>query len=164
MAEEDNTAASSNTASMASNDMVELEKKWGHEGLDLTKATKEDRDLYLKLRLWQYGEYNLQDLDLWEQYRDDFTGWAIKHFQGANGRTTRNLRTTLRTRGVWVGRNQGRTLPEALYDVLQEEQEIREERYLKLSLTFYKKSNLHSVQKKRSQIISRITENSSRER
>ena len=113
------TAASTKTAAS----MAELEKIWGSGGLDIEKATKEDRDLYLKFKLWQYGEsnYNMQDIDLWEQYREDFHGWTEKYFKDANNHTTRNLRTTLRTYGVWVGRNQGRTLPEALYDVLQEE-------------------------------------------
>jgi hypothetical protein len=103
--------------------MAELENIWGSGGFDTEKATKEDRDLYLKFKLWQYGEsnYNMQDIDLWEQYQEDFQGWAEKYFKDANTHTTRNLRSTLRTYGVWVNRSRERGLPRALYDVLQEE-------------------------------------------
>jgi hypothetical protein len=110
-----------NSGPSAQQSIEDLEKEWDSEGLDLAQATKEDRDLYLKMRLRQYNEHNLQDLDLWEQYREDFAGWSIRYFQAANPHSTRNLRMTLRTHGVWVGRSNGRSLSEALSDTLNEE-------------------------------------------
>lgn len=101
---------------------AELEKEWESNGLDVVQAPKEFRDLYVKMRLRQYEEVNLQDFELWEQYREDFAGWTISHFRNSNPHATRILRHCLRAHGVWVGRNNSRLLSEALYDTLQEDQ------------------------------------------
>ncbi len=110
-----------NSGPSAQQSIEDLEKEQDSEGLDLAQATKEDRDLYLKMRLRQYNKHNLQDLNLQEQYREDFTGWSIRYFQATNPHSIRNLRITLRTHGVQVGRSNGRSLSEALFNTLNEE-------------------------------------------
>jgi hypothetical protein len=64
----------------------------------------------------------MQDHDLWEQYQEDFAGFTMQHFKDANTFNTCNLRATLREHGVWVKKDRGSILPEALYDALQEKQ------------------------------------------
>jgi len=95
--------ASNNGEPSAQRSIEELEEGWESEGLDPTQATKQHRDLYLKMRLRKYDKSNLQDLDLWDQYREDFASWTSRHFQTANNRHTRSLRILLRSHGVLVG-------------------------------------------------------------
>jgi hypothetical protein len=56
--------------------MAEPEDQWP-DGLDVRNAEKEERDLYIKFKNWQYRAYGMQDHDLWEQYQEDFAGFTM---------------------------------------------------------------------------------------
>jgi hypothetical protein len=53
----------------------------------------------------------------------------MQHFKDANTFNTCNLRATLREHGVWVKKDRGSILPEALYNVLQEKQPTKWTRF-----------------------------------
>jgi hypothetical protein len=50
----------------------EGQAKWG-KGVDLSST--EDINAYVKFKTFEYGYYKFTNDDLWEQYREDFTGF-----------------------------------------------------------------------------------------
>ena len=104
--------------------MTELESRWPR-GFDVEKEDIEARNLYIKFKNWQYQTYEMQDDTLWEQYKEDFTGFTAEHFKDSNTFATRSLRITLRTRGVWVKIGRRTTVPDSLFETLQEKQPMK---------------------------------------
>jgi hypothetical protein len=68
--------------------------QWSLKDFNVTTASKDERDVYIRYKNWEYREKNrgdLQDYVLWEQYRDNFAVFTIDHFQTSNPTTVRKL-------------------------------------------------------------------------
>jgi hypothetical protein len=112
----------------------EGQKRWS-EGINTQSegVGKEEINEFVKFKLLEYGDCRLVDDDLWEVYQDDFKTFTTQTFKECNQISIRNLRQLLRVRGVWVRKHRNATVPESLFQTLQEddptewtETEIRE--------------------------------------
>jgi hypothetical protein len=57
--------------------------QWLLKDFNVTTASKDERDVFIRYKNWEYGEKNggdLQDYALWEQYQDDFAVFTVDHF------------------------------------------------------------------------------------
>ena len=55
-----------------------------------------DVNNYIKFKTLKYGYFKLMNVDLWEQYQEDFVDFTEAIFKACNPTTIRNLRTLLR--------------------------------------------------------------------
>jgi DNA-binding cell septation regulator SpoVG len=60
------------------------------------------------------------NVDLWEQYQEDFADFTEAIFKVCNPITIRNLRTLLCNQGIWVERNKRVTVAQSLYNIIHE--------------------------------------------
>jgi len=60
------------------------------------------------------------NVDLWEQYQEDFADFTEAIFKACNPTTICNLRTLLYNQGVWVKRNKQVTVTQSLYNIIHE--------------------------------------------
>jgi len=65
----------------------------------------DDVNNYIKFKILEYEYFKLINVNLWEQYQEDFTDFMEAIFKEYNPTTIRNLRTLLHNQGVWVERN-----------------------------------------------------------
>jgi len=91
------------------------QKKWRQEA-DLTFIP--DVNNYIKFKVLEYEYFKLINVDLWEQYQEDFADFIKAIFKACNPTTIRNLRTLLRNQGVWVKRNKRVTVTQPLYNTI----------------------------------------------
>jgi hypothetical protein len=79
------------------------DKRWPG-GLDLTTTTPSQDEVteYIEYRCASYAYFDLQDEDLWDQYKDDFAGVTTEVLNLANIPYLKRLRSILRHCGVWV--------------------------------------------------------------
>jgi hypothetical protein len=78
-------------------------------------------DQFIQTKVTKWKKWNFEGKDLWEQFRDDFEGWTETTFKEATLDVLRALRAYLRERGVWVMKNERKTIAKSLHDVLQKE-------------------------------------------
>lgn len=71
------------------------------------------------LKAWK--DYHFKELDFLEAFKEDFEGWTEDDFKPANNHQIRQIRNSLRRRGVWVERSR-LTIAKSLFIVLQEEE------------------------------------------
>jgi hypothetical protein len=71
----------------------EGQEKW-RQGVDLTSIA--DVNNYIKFKTLKYEYFKLINVDLWEQYQEDFTDFTEAIFKACNPTTIRNLRALLR--------------------------------------------------------------------
>jgi hypothetical protein len=95
----------------------EGQKKW-RQGVDPTSIEVND---YVKFKTLEYAYYKFTNDDLWEQYKEDFTGFIEAIFKTCN---ICKLRILLRDQGVWVARNRQITTARSLYNTLCEEDPV----------------------------------------
>jgi hypothetical protein len=95
----------------------EGQEKW-RQGVDLTSIP--DVNNYIKFKVLEYEYFKLMNVDLWEQYQEDFADFTEAIFKACNPTTIRNLRTLLRNQGVWVERNKRVTVAQSLYNTIHE--------------------------------------------
>jgi hypothetical protein len=84
--------------------------------------TTEDIDDYIKFKITEYTHYGTQDEELWEVFQEDFKGFSLAALKECSQLGIRQLRTLLRTNGVWVRKDRRKTVAESLYNTLQEEE------------------------------------------
>ena len=87
-------------------------------GFDPTTSDDPERLAYLKHKIYTYNLGDFQDGNLWDLYRQDFSGWTVDLFNQINQAQRALLRITLRKYGVCV--NKDHLLSRALFDTLQE--------------------------------------------
>jgi hypothetical protein len=80
-------------------------------------------DQFIQTKVTEWKNWDFENKDLWEQFRDDFEGWTETTFKEATIDALRVLRAYLRERGVWVMKHERKTIAKSLYDVLQKETE-----------------------------------------
>ena len=93
----------------------EGQDKW-RQGVDLTSIP--DVNNYIKFKTLEYRYFKLMNVDLWEQYQEDFADFTEAIFKTCNRIATYNLRALLRYQGVWV--NKQVTIVQSLYNILCE--------------------------------------------
>jgi hypothetical protein len=101
----------------------EGQKTWGR-GIDAQSdgIDTEDIDNFIKFKILEYEDYDFKDDDLWDAYKDDFESFTLETFKECSQNNIRKLRALLRTRGVWVKKHRNTTVPESLFNTLQEEE------------------------------------------
>ena len=70
------------------------------DGIDITTANKVERDAFMRFKVWEYEQGYLCDMELWEQFKEDFQGFTLQHLRTANKSHIRRLRFALRCCGV----------------------------------------------------------------
>jgi hypothetical protein len=103
---------------------LERLNQWLLKDFNVTTASKDERDVFIRYKNWEYGEKNggdLQDYALWEQYRDDFAVFTVDHFKASNPTTVRKLRMCLRQHDCFVLRER---MPEALFATIHKEEPV----------------------------------------
>ena len=110
--------------------MSGIEKDWEEEaakwedGINPTEASKDDLTNYLQCKMYIYTEiHNQLDSTLWESFQRDFKDFTVDIFTQIPSHWLQKLRDCLNSRGVWVNANhkRGKSLPQSLYDIAQEE-------------------------------------------
>ena len=77
---------------------------------------------HIALSILRYKHYKYTDNDLWEDFQGSFEGWTLEHLEKANRYALKELRTFLRTHGVWVKKQTGPiSFAKTLIEVLLEE-------------------------------------------
>ena len=72
--------------------------KW-KQGVDPTDTASADE--YIKFKLIEYKYFErIKDDDLWEQFKDDFTGFTKETLEACHRALIRDLRDLLRNHGV----------------------------------------------------------------
>jgi hypothetical protein len=94
------------------------QKKW-RQGVDLTSM--DNINDYIKFKILEYEHFKFMNDDLWEQYKEDFADFTEAIFKTCNLTNIRNLRTLLRSQGVWVERDRQFHVSQSLYNTLCEE-------------------------------------------
>ena len=61
------------------------------------------------------------NVDLWEQYQEDFADFMEAILKACNPTAIHNLWTLLRYQGVWVEKDKRVTVARSLYNTIQEE-------------------------------------------
>ena len=87
---------------------------------DPDMCTEEGATDYILDAITTYQELDFHDEDLWEVFREDFTGWTKENFDKADRKAIRLLKDHLRENGVWVFKKQAAPIAKALADVLLE--------------------------------------------
>jgi len=75
----------------------EGQEKWS-QGVDLESIS--DVNNYIKFKTLEYGYFKLENDDLWEQYREDFTDFTEAIFRASSLIAIRKLRNLLRKYSV----------------------------------------------------------------
>ena len=110
--------------------MSGTEKDWEEEatkwenGINPTEVTKDELTDYLRCKMYVYTEiHNQLDHTLWESFQGDFKDFTVDIFTQIPSYWLQQLRDCLNIRGVWVNVNhkRGKTLPQSLHDIAQEE-------------------------------------------
>ncbi len=96
--------------------------KWG-QGVDPTDIASANK--YIKFKLLEYEHYKIKDSELWEQFKEDFTGFDEEILKACHQIPICNLRTLLRDRGIWVLRLKGTTVAKSLSNTIKEEDQIQ---------------------------------------
>jgi hypothetical protein len=105
---------------MAEPDWKALIKKH-KDGIDVTNATEEDLQEYVKTKLYQYSLDRITDDNLWECFKEDFKDFNKTTFTTAKSEL-RALRKYLRCGGIYVEQNHQRlTVIQSLVNILEEE-------------------------------------------
>jgi hypothetical protein len=81
--------------------VTEGRDRWA-EGFNIATADPKEVSDYIDYRRETYIYHDLQDIELWESYADDFGGFTQEVLELADGIYLRKLRATLRQYGVWV--------------------------------------------------------------
>lgn len=89
---------------------------------ELDLSSRESINNYIKTRVNEYQSGDLVNLDLWEQFREDFADFTQDNLRTANQYNVRNLRSALRNKGVYIAREPRVTTSAALHRTLQEEE------------------------------------------
>lgn len=98
--------------------LKESRKKW-KDGVDI-----QDKNAvyeYMDHKLTEYEHDGFTDQDMWEQFRDDFTGFTEEHFKVGGPTMLRKLRNLLCKQGVWILRSTRVTIAKSLQNTIQEE-------------------------------------------
>ena len=86
--------------------VTEGRDRWA-EGFNIATADPKEVSDYIDYIRETYVYYDLQDIDLWESYADDFGGFTQEVLEPVDRRCLRKLRATLRQYGVWVDPEKG---------------------------------------------------------
>ena len=108
------------------NEIATLEegrKRWG-PGIPLSheSTTVEHISEYIRYKTIEYKTTDLKDSDLWEVFKEDFTGFTVETFKSCIPADIRNLRKLLRKNGVWVIKDRNVLVAQSLFNMLQEEE------------------------------------------
>lgn len=79
-----------------------------------------DTTSYIDEKLHIYEKYDLQDLDLWESFQEDFKNFTPEIFAQATRPVLLMLRKFLRQRGVYVLKKARYPIAQSLVDTIQE--------------------------------------------
>ncbi|RKF58875.1 hypothetical protein GcC1_179012 [Golovinomyces cichoracearum] len=83
-------------------------------------CTEEGTTDYVLDAIRTYQELDFHDEDLWEVFREDFTGWNKENIDTADRKAIRLLRDHLHENDVWVFKKQAAPIVKAQADVLLE--------------------------------------------
>ena len=100
----------------------EGQKKWAR-GINIQSDDIDITDIndFVRFKTLEYEDANLKDDELWGLYQDDFKDFTVEIFKNCNQTHVRKLRMILQTNGVWVQKHRNTTVPESLFDTIQEE-------------------------------------------
>ncbi len=87
------------------------------------KNYSEHTNEYIILLIKKWKSLNLQNTNLWGTFRDDFEGWTEQSFKTATNDVLRSLRNFLRKHGVWIPRQERKTIAKSLQEVLEKDTE-----------------------------------------
>jgi hypothetical protein len=97
--------------------------KW-EAGIDTENSTSQDLTDYIQTKTHLYEVERAADSDLWDLYQEEFKDFTVATFKKVGTRPLQLLRNTLRSRGVYIQKNdKHNTLAEVLYNTLQEEEQ-----------------------------------------
>ncbi|KAJ5082065.1 hypothetical protein N7532_011108 [Penicillium argentinense] len=98
------------------------EKTWGKsvDTLDEKNQTEEILNGHITCVLRTWNTMRITDRALWNDFHDEFNGWTLDIFKGANKNALKMLRHHLTTHGVWIRVGPGISFAKGLYDCLQE--------------------------------------------
>jgi hypothetical protein len=85
-------------------------------------TTVEHISEYIRYKTIEYKTTDLKDSDLWEVFKEDFTGFTVEIFKSCIPADIRNLRKLLRKNGVWVIKDRNVLVAQSLFNMLQEEE------------------------------------------
>ena len=79
-------------------EVKEGRKRWP-KGLDIKAKDFKSEEVtkFMEYKLLEYKACELKDVDLWEQFRDDFNTFSVQDFKESNQTTLRKFRQFLRT-------------------------------------------------------------------
>ncbi len=72
-----------------------------------------------KMNEWRIQ--NFKNIDLWEQFKNDFVDWTNENFRTATIEKLREFRVYLRQHDVWVRRQRDTSINKVLFAVIQKE-------------------------------------------
>ena len=79
-----------------------------------------DVNNYIKFKVLEYEYFKLMNVDLWEQYQEDFADFTEATFKACDFAVIYNLQALLRYQGVWVKKDKRATIAQSLYDIVCE--------------------------------------------
>jgi hypothetical protein len=104
-------------------DWAEEIDKWGY-GIELAEASAKDIETYIRVKIYENEKYNKMDKDLWDLFQEDFKDFTLATLSSIRTQYVQNLRSHLRSRGVYVAPNTKRTtIGQTLFDVIAEEEQ-----------------------------------------
>lgn len=85
-------------------------------------AIQQKRNKHIEDKINEYNKYNFKDDNLWNAFKDEFAHLNVENFRQAIVPLQRALRSHLRASGVWIGWDRKTTVPESLFELLEEEE------------------------------------------
>ena len=93
-------------------------------GIVAATATKEDLVEYVTTKMHVHVQEDFTDYTLWTVFLEEFNGFTADDFKRLRSDIRAKLRAHLLRRGVYVAKHNKRyTISEALFDLLQEEEQ-----------------------------------------
>ena len=83
---------------------------------------------YIEFKLLENEYFDFKDRDLWDQFKEDFTGFTEEILKACHQPTIYKLRTFLRDHGVWVLEHKNTSVAKSLSNTIKEEDYIRHTR------------------------------------
>ena len=101
----------------------EGQKKWS-KGINIDPDDINIADIndFIQFKILEYEVYDFKDSEMWEIYKEDFQNFTVEIFKDCNQFNIQKLRVFLQNNGVWVKQHRNATVPESLYNTLQEEE------------------------------------------
>ena len=102
----------------------EQERKW-RRGIDASSSDIDDVCEFIQVRVKQYELGKLQDTELWETFKEDFSSFTEDHFKQCGNQIILPLRNHLRRYGVAVPKIPHSSYARALYKIVKEEEPLK---------------------------------------